>query len=121
MFYTWLGPSYQTALVLNVLLGALTTLFILLLGDLALPRPVAFVAALAHALSTTHVTYVASVSTETAGLFLLVLSTYLAVLGIARRRNAYLFGSGSAFALADLTRTIALLALPAYAALTLLL
>jgi 4-amino-4-deoxy-L-arabinose transferase-like glycosyltransferase len=116
LFYVWTGPSYTLAIVLNLLLGALTAMLVLLIAEHAFGRLCGAAAGLAFAIGTPHLEHAVVVSTEMLGLFLFALSVLLMLRGARRGSAAMLFLAGVSLALSNLTRPLTIVGLPLFVA-----
>jgi len=119
-FYTWFGPSYSLAYVINIFSSALTVSLIYILTEKIYNRYVGISVSLISFLSITHLQDMLSTTTETIGLLFFVMSCLLLVIGIEntqnlKKMNIIFYLSGIIFSLCNLTRTLTLLSLPAYA------
>jgi 4-amino-4-deoxy-L-arabinose transferase-like glycosyltransferase len=114
IFYTWFGPSFFLAKILNIIANSLTVSFIYLMGKKVFNKLIGLAAAIIAMLNMDYLTNNLTIMTEPLGLFLFVLSCYLLILGLERKSYSLLLFAGVVFSLCNLTRTMTLIAFPGY-------
>lgn len=114
LFYTWTGGGFELAVLLNLVLVALTTVLVFRIGETIFTKWVGLVAALSFCLNLLTGAYALTVATETLGLFFLVWTPYLLILGLREGRGWLLVGAGVCLGLSNLTRPLTIFAFPAY-------
>ena len=114
IFYTWFGPSFFLAKILNIIANSLTVSFIYLMGKKVFNKLIGLAAAIIAMLNMDYLTSNLTIMTEPLGLFLFVLSCYLLILGLERKSYSLLLFAGIVFSLCNLTRTMTLIAFPGY-------
>jgi hypothetical protein len=114
LFYTWTNGSFVLAVLLNLVLTALTSTFVFRIGEAIFNKYVGLAAALAFCLNMLTRAYVLAVATETLGLCLLVATLYLLVIGVRDKRGWLLVGAGVCLGLSNITRPLTIFAFPAY-------
>jgi hypothetical protein len=120
-FFTWASHTPALAILLNVILSALTSACIALIGMRVANAAVGIAAGLGFCLHQLTLDHVLCYSTETLGLFLFVLAVYYCLAALRRRAWHLVFLSGLVLALSNLTRPLTLSVAPAYAVTCLLL
>jgi Dolichyl-phosphate-mannose-protein mannosyltransferase len=113
--YVWTGPSYTAAIHLNLLMSALTAAFVCLIGWAVFGPSVGIFAGLALALDQGSIEQTLGTMSETAGTMLSVVALYLLVSAVLRNNSGLAFWAGVVMALSNLTRTLTLIGLPAWA------
>jgi len=115
LIYAWTGPSSAVAIHVNLILGALTAALICRLGS-AVYHPLAgVVAGLAFAIDPGAIEQSLATLSEALGLFLFVLGLHLLVRSGLETNLRAAFGGGTALALSNLARPLAVLFEPAAA------
>ena len=114
IFYTWFGPSFFLAKLLNIIINSLTVSFIYLIAKKVFNRLLSLVVAIIAMFNIDYLRSNLTLMTEPLGLFLFVLSCYLMILGLDKKSHILLLSSGVAFSLCNLTRTMTLVAFPGY-------
>jgi hypothetical protein len=114
LFYTWTDGSFALAVPLNLVLTALTATLLFRCSEAMFDWRAGAVAALAFCLNTLTRAYSLTIATETLGLFLLVATLYLLVIGLRDGRGWMLVGAGACLGLSNLARPLTIFAFPAY-------
>ncbi len=114
LFYTWFGYSLPLAKLINVIAGALAVVFVYLIGEKVFDRMVAVFVSLILILSSGFMYFDLILVTETVALLFFVLTVYLLLLGLERRRSRLFFGAGTLFAFSNLAQSLTLLAFPGF-------
>jgi hypothetical protein len=109
-FYTWLGPSFDLAKILNILLASFGSLLIYLAAARTFNRITAFTVSLAVMASPAYLNAALLIMTEWLAVFLLALSVYLILLGVTQGRPIFLFLAGLGFGLSNMAQSVTLLA-----------
>ena len=113
-FYTWFGPSFMLAKMINILAGSLTVSFIYLIGEKVFNRFMGIFAASLIILSPLQMNYSLTLMTESTGFLFFAASVFFIFMGLDKKNNLYLFAGGVFFILSNLTRTLTILAFPGY-------
>jgi hypothetical protein len=116
LFFTWTGPSYVLAVVVNLVLTALTAALLCRLGEKLVNRWVGFVAALGFATQELTLIYPLTLGTETLGVFFTVFTLHQLIVGVETGKRRPFFCAGGFMALGNLVRPLTLPALPFYLA-----
>jgi Dolichyl-phosphate-mannose-protein mannosyltransferase len=115
LVYTWTGTSFDAITVLNVLVGAITSGLIFLVGRIAFDRFIATAASGFFVLNPSQVVQTPQATTEPLGLMFFVLSVYALCLASERSRNKPAFFGGICLGLSNLARPLTLFCAPFYA------
>ncbi|MCP4683295.1 MAG: glycosyltransferase family 39 protein [Desulfobacterales bacterium] len=114
-FYTWFGPSFTIAKLVNITSGALAIPFVYLIGERVFTsRLMGMAVALVLAFSLKHMNYALTIMSEPTGFLLFVVSVYFILSGLDTRNKRSFFAGGVFFAVSNLVRTLTLPAFPAY-------
>jgi hypothetical protein len=115
LFYVWFGTSFQVITALHVLIGALTTALIYLVGERVFTKAIAAAAAIFFAFDPSQLVQTPQCTTEPLGLMCFIASVYclLRVEGREKLKPAIL--GGALLALSNLTRPLTLFCAPFYA------
>jgi len=114
IFYTWFGPSFFLAKIINIITNSLTVSFVYLTGRKVFSKLIGLAATIIAMLNIDYLASNLTIMTEPLGLFLFVLSCYLLILGLERKSYGFLLFAGVVFSLCNLARTMTLIALPGY-------
>ncbi len=113
--YTWTGTSFGAITVLNILVGAITSGLIFLVGRVAFNRFIATAAAGFFVLDPSQLVQIPQATTEPLGLMFFVLSVYALCLASERSRNRPAFLGGICLGLSNLARPLTLFCASFYA------
>jgi 4-amino-4-deoxy-L-arabinose transferase-like glycosyltransferase len=112
--YTWFGPSFFLAKLLNIIVNSLTVSFIYLIARKVFNRWLSLAVAVIALFNIDYLTSNLTLMTEPLGLFLFVLYCYLMILGLDKKSPILLLFSGIVFSLCNLARAMTLVAFPGY-------
>jgi len=113
--YTWTGTSFGAITVLNILVGAITSGLIFLVGRVAFNRFIGTAAAGFFVLDPSQLVQTPQATTEPLGLMFFVLSVYALCLASERSRKKPAFFGGICLGLSNLARPLTLFCAPFYA------
>lgn len=114
LFYVWFGYSAFFITASQVVIGALTTFFIYLVGERTLNRWIALAGACFFIFDPSQLTQTPQSTTEPLGLLFFVASIYFLLLRGPKRQLSVVFVSGLLLALSNLTRPLTLFCVPFY-------
>ena len=114
-FFVWFGYSAHFITASQIVIGALTALFIYLVGERAFNRWIAGAATIFFIFDPSQLTQTPQATTEALGLLFFVASLYFLLLGERPRRWEFIAVSGVLLALSNLTRPLTLFCVPFYA------
>jgi 4-amino-4-deoxy-L-arabinose transferase-like glycosyltransferase len=112
--FSWTGPSYLVAVLINAVLGSAAVAFVYLICERVFNRLVAIPTALAISFNVQIIMYSLVTLSETAGFFFSLVALWFLISAAERGRFSHSFLAGILFGLENLTRTISLLALPGF-------
>jgi 4-amino-4-deoxy-L-arabinose transferase-like glycosyltransferase len=112
--FSWTGPSYLVAVLINIILSSAAVTLVYLICERVFNRLVAIPTALAIACNPRIIFYSLVTLTETTGLFFSLVSLWFLISAAQRGRFVHSFLAGISFGLENLSRTISLLALPGF-------
>jgi hypothetical protein len=113
-FYTWFGPSFFLAKLLNIIVNSLTVSFVYLIARKVFNPFISLAVAIIAIFNIDYLATNLTLMTEPLGLFLFVLYCYLMILGLDKKHHILLLFSGVVFSLCNLARTMTLVAFPGY-------
>ena len=114
-FYVWFGYSAHLITIVQILIGALTALFIYLVGERLFNHWIALGATCFFIFDPSQITQVLQATTEPLGLLFFVASLYYLLLNREKRQWNFVVVSGVLLALSNLTRPLTLFCVPLYA------
>jgi 4-amino-4-deoxy-L-arabinose transferase-like glycosyltransferase len=114
LFYTWFGYSYHTITVLNILVGALTALFVFLVGRAIFNKLIAAAAACFFVFDPSQLVQTPQATTEPLGLLFFAAAIYFLLLVNRGGKAKHAILGGVLLGLSNLTRPLTLVCAPFY-------
>jgi len=115
LFYVWTGWSFSLISGLNVMIGALSAVFIYLIGEAALNRWIGSAAASYFIFDPSQLTQTPQAVTEPLGLLFFLLSVYFILKSFEPRGVLFAFLAGILLGWSNLTRPLTIFCAPFYA------